>query len=87
MTAEDQSRLKSFVVSTEVLSVNPFTPKSDQVQISPVASLIIITSHSMKNLAFHSLLRLKDDSCTSSHYLTYTFLLKRLGECTFRAWD
>ena len=46
-----------------------------------------ITSHSMKNLAFHSLLRLKDDSCTSSHYLTYTFLLKRLGECTFWAWD
>ena len=27
----------------------------------------------MKNLAFHSLLRLKDDSCTSSHYLTYAF--------------
>ena len=46
-----------------------------------------ITSHSMKNLAFHSLLRLKDDSCPSSHDLTYTFLLKRLGECTFWAWD
>ena len=46
-----------------------------------------IISHSMENLAFHSLLRLKDDSCTSSHYLTYTFLLKRLGECTFWAWD
>ena len=46
-----------------------------------------ITSHSTKNLAFHSLLRLKDDSCTSSHYLTYTFLLKKLGECTFWAWD
>ena len=46
-----------------------------------------ITSHSMKNLAFHSLLRLKDDSCTSSHYLTYTFLFKRMGECTFWAWD
>ena len=41
----------------------------------------------MKNLAFHSLLRLKDDSCTSSHYLTYTFLLKRLGECTFWTWE
>ena len=37
----------------------------------------------MKNLAFHSLLRLKDDSCTSSHYLTYTFLLKRFGRMYF----
>ena len=46
-----------------------------------------ITSHGTKNLTFHSLLRLKDDSCTSSHYLTYTFLLKRLGECTFWAWE
>ena len=32
-------------------------------------------------------LRLKDDSCTSSHYLTYTFIFKRLRECTFWAWD
>ena len=45
------------------------------------------TSHSMENLAFPSLLRLKDDSCTSSHYLTYTFLFKRLRRCTFWAWD
>ena len=29
-----------------------------------------ITSHSMENLAFHSLLRLKDDFNTNSHYLT-----------------
>ena len=64
--------------------LNPFTPKSDQVQICLNSN---ITSHSMKNMAFHSLLRLKDDSCTSSHYLTYTFLFKRLGECTFWAWD
>ena len=30
----------------------------------------------MKNLDFHSLLRLKDDSCTSSHYLTYNVLFE-----------
>ena len=37
---------------------NPSTPKSDQFKISPAASQEIIkTSHSMKNLAFHSLLR------------------------------
>ena len=42
-----------------------------------------ITSHSMKNLVFHSLLRLKDDSCTSSHYLTYTFHFKKVGRMYF----
>ena len=40
-------------------------------------------THSTKNLAFHSLLRWKDYYTTNSHYLTYTFLFKRLGECTF----
>ena len=30
---------------------NPFTPKSDQFQISPA------TSHSVKNLAFHTMYR------------------------------
>ena len=38
----------------------------------------------MQNLGFHILLRLKDDYTTNSHYLTCTFLFKRLGECTFR---
>ena len=33
--------------------------KSDHFQISPAASPEIITSHSMENLAFHSLLRWK----------------------------
>ena len=40
-----------------------------------------------EELAFHSLLKLKDDYTTSSHYLTYTFLFKRLGECTFGTWE
>ena len=43
-----------------------FTPKSDQFQISPEASTEILR-HSMKNLAFHSLLRLKDYHTTNSH--------------------
>ena len=38
--------------------LNPLTPKSDQSQISPAASPQIF-HHSMKNLAFHSLLRQK----------------------------
>ena len=37
----------------------PFTPKSDQYEISPTASRSNMTSHSMENLAFHSLLRWK----------------------------
>ena len=42
-----------------------------------------VTSHSMENLAFHSLLRWKMIIIPNSHYVTYTFLFKRLGECTF----
>ena len=43
-----------------------------------------ITSHSEKNLAFHSLLRWKMIVLPNSHYLTYTVLLWRFGECTFQ---
>ena len=39
-----------------------------------------ITPHSMKHFAFHSLLRWKM-IILNSHYLTKTFLSKRLGEC------
>ena len=42
-----------------------------------------ITAHSMKNLTFHSLLRWNMIIPTNSHYLTYTFLYKKLRECTF----
>ena len=42
-----------------LLELNPFTPKSDQLQNSPAASPEILSSHSMKNLAFHLLLRWK----------------------------
>ena len=46
-----------------------------------------ITSHSMKNLAFHSLLRWKMITLPILTNITYTFLLERLGECTFWAWE
>ena len=45
-----------------------------------------ITSHTMKNLAFHSLLR-KDDYPTNSHYLTYTFCLRGWENVTFWPWE
>ena len=41
------------------------------------------TSHSMENLALHTLLWWK--MINNSHYITYTFFYKRLGECTFWA--
>ena len=40
-----------------LLCINPFTPNSDQFKISPATLPDYITSHSMKNLAFHSLHR------------------------------
>ena len=62
------------------ISINTFTPKTDQFQISPAASPCSnIISHSMKNLAF----QMKGAYTTNSHYITYTFLFKRLGECNF----
>ena len=42
-----------------------------------------ITSQSMENLAFYSLLRRKMILSTKSHYLTYTILFNKLGGCTF----
>ena len=58
---------------------NPFNPKSDRYQISPAASPHIVSSHSMKNLAFQSLLRWKMENIH--------FSFNRLGECTFWAWE
>ena len=56
-----------------IYTYNPFTPKSDQFQISPAASPVTLWT-SMKNLAFHSLLRLDMIIPVNSHYITYTFL-------------
>ena len=45
-------------------------------------SLLTRKSHSMKNLDFSLLTQMKDDYTTNFHYLTYTFPVKRLRECT-----
>ena len=69
----NQRREKGFILFTPKWSISNFP-----------CSLIRtnITSHSMKNLAFHSLLRqMKDDYTTDSHYFIYTFCFERLGEC------
>ena len=58
------------------VAVNPFTPKSDQCQISSAASPEInITSYSMENLAIHSLARWKisDHYTTNSHWENVLF--------------
>ena len=68
-------------VSTEI---NPFTPKSDQCQISPAASQET-TLHSMKSLAFHSLLSWQIINYQFSLHHVYAFVFKRLGECTLWA--
>ena len=62
------SRLKSF---------NPFTPKTDQYQISPTALTRNITSHSMENVAFHGLFR---------WWLYYQFSLHHLHIFSLRGW-
>ena len=64
-----------------------FTLSEWSISNFPCSLTTNITSHSMKDLAFHSLLRWKMITTTNSHYLTYTFLLKWLGECTFWAWE
>ena len=66
-------------------SLNPFTPESDQCQISPPASTRNITSHSKENLAFHSLLRWKMIILPTLITSLMHLLFKRLGECTFSA--
>ena len=47
-----------------------------------------VTSHSLKNLAFHGFTQMKDDYTTNSHYLSYIhFSCVKLGECTSCAWE
>ena len=52
----NQIQTESVVQSTQAHTINPFTPKSDEYQISPAASPENTTWNSMENLAFHSLL-------------------------------
>ena len=60
-----------------------FHSQEGSISNSPCSFTRNITPHSMKNLAFHSLLRWRMIYTTNSHPLTYTCILKRLGECTF----
>ena len=46
-----------------------------------------ITPHSMKNLSFHRLLNWKMIILPNSRCLTYAFLSKKLGVCTFWTWE
>ena len=41
------------------------------------------TPHSMENLAFCSFTQMRDDYTTNSHYLTPTFLFRRVGRMYF----
>ena len=66
----------------------PFTPaKSDQFQHSPAASPVILHHRSMENSAFHSLLKMKGDYTTNSHYLGYTVSVKGWEWCAFWTWE
>ena len=50
-----------YSVETASRDIIPFTSKSDQLQISPAAFTRNITSHSMKNLAFHCFTQMQGD--------------------------
>ena len=60
--------------------LNPFTLKSDQCQISPAASPGILQHTVWRTWLFIASTKLTDDNITNSHYITYTFVFKRLGE-------
>ena len=60
--------------------LNPFTPKSDQCQISPAASAEIL-HHAVWRTWLFIASQMKEDYTTTSRYLAYTFFLKMLGEC------
>ena len=42
-----------------------------------------ITPHSMENLAFRSFTQMRDDYTTNSHYLTHTFLFRKVRRMYF----
>ena len=62
---------------------NPFTPKSDQFQISPAASPAILHHTVYKELGFSWRTQMEDDYTTNSHYITYTFLFRKVGRMYF----
>ena len=67
-----------------IITVNPFTaPKSDQCQISPAASAPEILHYTVWRIWLFITYSDETRLYYNSHHLTYTFLFKRLGECTF----
>ena len=67
-------------------SFNPSTPKSDQFQISPAAPPEILYHTVWRTWLFIAY----SDERWLYYQLslpTYTFLFKRLGECTFWTWE
>ena len=73
--------------SSEQDTFNPFTPKSDQIQISPAASPVILHHTVWRTWLFIAYSDGKWFPLPNSHYLTYTFIFKKLGECTFGTWE
>ena len=67
--------LEVFLVWSDLI-VNPFTPKSHHFLISPYSLTLNTTSHSLKNLAFHELLRCKMIILPTLATLLIHFLLK-----------
>ena len=64
--------LRTVLPCPGLCAVNPFTPKSDQFQISPAASPEIWHHTVWRTWLF--ITYLEDDYTTNSHYFTYTFL-------------
>ena len=61
--------------------VEPFHSQNRSISNFPCSPTRNITWHTWVSIAY------SDEICnTNSHYLTYTFLFKRLGECTFWNW-
>ena len=63
------------------------SPKNDQFQISPATSPEVLHHTVWRTWLFIANTQMKDEYTTNSHYLTYTCLPKRLGECTFWTWE
>ena len=66
---------REICVLKTAVGVYPFTPKSDQRQISP-AALPVILDTQYEELGFPQLTQMKHSCTTNSHYLTYALLLK-----------
>ena len=67
--------------------VNPFTPKSDQFQISPAASPVILHHILCRIRLFIALLRCKIIILSILTTSLILLLFKRLWECTFWTWE